>query len=236
MATLSVFYLFFSIKECTTSANENRAPPYPPIGCDLPVASQQLLMVVLSTLTSVGFLGNKIGQLECLRLRWKERISLKVERTRVLTELAHGGRLESVIPGSPAAAPQTAAQPDSAPAPAGAAGAAVGSPSANDFILNRNTPAAAAPNLGQVPHAPGTASAASQQAAAPPEVRGVCPGCARNVLSNDEGRHREDDIYYHSECVKGWCGRCGKIVHSNGARTWVDGEYWHVGCYTAEEN
>jgi hypothetical protein len=112
----------------------------------------------------------------------------------------------------------------------------VGSPTANDFILNRNTPAAAAPNLGQVPHAPGTASAASQQAAAPPEVRGVCPGCERNVLSNDEGRHREDDIYYHSECVKGWCGRCGKIVHNNGAPTCVDGEYWHVGCYTAEED
>jgi hypothetical protein len=111
-----------------------------------------------------------------------------------------------------------------------------GLPAATDFILNRSTPDAAAPNLGQVPHAPGTASAASQQAAAPPEVRGVCPGCARNVLSNDEGRHREDDIYYHSECVKGWCGRCGKIVHNNGARTWVDGEYWHVGCYTAKGN
>ena len=233
MAIIKVFYLVSSIQECTASANENRAPPYPPIVCDLPVASQQLLMVVLSTLTSVGFLGNKIGQLKCLRLRWKERISLRVERTRVLTEL---GRFESVVPGGPAAAPQTAAQPDSAPAPAGAAGAAVESPAATAFILNRNTPAAAAPNLGQVPHAPGTASAASQQAAVPPEVRGVCPGCERNVLSNDEGRHREDDIYYHSECVKGWCGRCGKIVHNNASRTRVDGDYWHMDCYTADEN
>ncbi|MFN9953818.1 MAG: hypothetical protein ACK55I_12030, partial [bacterium] len=28
-------------------------------------------------------------------------------------------------------------------------------------------------------------------------VRGVCDGCGKNVMSNDDGRWREDDKYYH---------------------------------------
>ena len=62
------------------------------------------------------------------------------------------------------------------------------------------------------------------------EVRGVCDGCGQNVMSNDKGRKREGEKYYHEQCVKGLCVGCGRIVHANAERVKVSGEYWHRDC------
>ena len=51
-----------------------------------------------------------------------------------------------------------------------------------------------------------------------------------NVLSNDEGRRREGDTYFHGDCVKGNCGGCGRIVHKDAPRAKIGGEYWHDDC------
>ena len=64
----------------------------------------------------------------------------------------------------------------------------------------------------------------------PVEIRGVCDGCGQNVMSNDEGRMREGDKYYHGACVKGQCGGCGLVVHADSARASILGEYWHAEC------
>jgi hypothetical protein len=70
----------------------------------------------------------------------------------------------------------------------------------------------------------------AEEAAEAPTVRGRCDGCRRNVLSNDEGRQREGDKYYHSKCVKGLCGGCGLIVHIDAGRVKRDRVYWHADC------
>ena len=58
----------------------------------------------------------------------------------------------------------------------------------------------------------------------------MCPGCQRNVLSNDEGRFREGEVYFHMDCIKGYCGGCGKVVHKEALRTKRNGLYWHDQC------
>ena len=93
---------------------------------------------------------------------------------------------------------------------------AAGSSQASGFIVSRSAPAApAAPVLASV-----------QQLDEQVEVRGVCDGCGQNVMSNDEGRKREDSKYYHEQCVKGLCGGCGRIVHANADRGQKSGVYW----------
>jgi hypothetical protein len=49
-------------------------------------------------------------------------------------------------------------------------------------------------------------------------------------MSDDEGRHREGNKYYHSNCVKGMCGHCNKIVHANAERVSQADMYWHREC------
>jgi len=61
-------------------------------------------------------------------------------------------------------------------------------------------------------------------------VRGVCEGCGQDVMSNDEGRKREGNKYYHEDCVKGMCGGCGRIVHANADRASISCVYWHREC------
>ena len=73
-----------------------------------------------------------------------------------------------------------------------------------------------------------TLQAAEQEAVV--VVRGVCDGCAGNVMSNDDGRWREDGKYYHLKCIKGRCGGCGLIVHANDERVRLSGVYWHHDC------
>jgi hypothetical protein len=62
------------------------------------------------------------------------------------------------------------------------------------------------------------------------EARGVCDGCGQNVMSDDEGRQREGNKYYHAGCVKGRCGGCGQVVHASSARASIRGVYWHAEC------
>jgi hypothetical protein len=49
-------------------------------------------------------------------------------------------------------------------------------------------------------------------------------------MSDDEGRKREGDKYYHSDCIKGLCGGCGRIVHADAERVRLSGIYWHRDC------
>ena len=85
-----------------------------------------------------------------------------------------------------------------------------------EFILSRAGPSrSAAPRLAEE---------------AELSVRGVCDGCRRGVLSNDEGRIREGDKYYHAECVICQCGGCGRVVHAESAIASLRGVYWHAEC------
>ena len=63
-------------------------------------------------------------------------------------------------------------------------------------------------------------------------MRGICPGCNRSVLSTDDGRVKEGDHYYHQECAKGPCSKCGKGVYADQERARVGpGEpYYHIVC------
>ncbi len=88
MSALSLYYLTWSVQECTRSANDNRSPPYTLVVCDLPMETKQLMAFVLSTVTSVSMLAFKLAKISLIRLRWREREMLQVERTRLLAELA----------------------------------------------------------------------------------------------------------------------------------------------------
>ncbi len=59
MAVLAIFYLLSSLQECIVSADENRAPPYQLVVCDLPRGKGTVLFVV-NTMTSVGMLMYKV--------------------------------------------------------------------------------------------------------------------------------------------------------------------------------
>jgi hypothetical protein len=156
-----------------------------------------------------------------LRLRWSEHKTLQAERTRLLAEL-------SPEPASAPAAPSMAAAvPWAPPKPAAGEGAAPEHAAAaqGGFIMSRSAPLPVAAVLGSVSQA--TASEAAPNQA--PSVRGVCPGCQRNVLSN-EGRWREGEQYFHSDCVKGMCGGCGKVVGKEALRSKIGDMYWHDEC------
>ena len=112
----------------------------------------------------------------------------------------------------------------SAHAPAHPAGAT------EEFLVHQVVPAAVAPNLSAVPHSAAPVAHAQEAISEEVEVRGVCDGCGENVTSNDEGRKREGNKYYHEDCVKGLCGYCHKIVHADSVRVVIDGEYWHTDC------
>ena len=63
-------------------------------------------------------------------------------------------------------------------------------------------------------------------------MRGNCPGCNRSVLSTDDGRVKEGDRYYHQECAKGPCSKCGKGVYADQerARGGPGEPYYHIVC------
>jgi hypothetical protein len=67
-------------------------------------------------------------------------------------------------------------------------------------------------------------------------VRGVCAGCEHDVLSNEGGREREGESYFHAGCIQGRCGVCGLIVHANNImqhtdRVAMQGQYFHAACF-----
>jgi hypothetical protein len=61
-------------------------------------------------------------------------------------------------------------------------------------------------------------------------MRGICDGCGENVMRDEEGRVREGDKYFHLHCIKGHCGRCGRIVHADADRVRLGGVYFHRDC------
>jgi hypothetical protein len=252
MSAWSLYYLTWSVQECTQSAYDSRSPPYPPIVCDLPIETRQLIVFVLSPVTSAGMLAFKLAKIPLIRSRWKELEMLQVERTRLLAELlAHGSGDGAVLPAAPAPTANgsnmgQAALAASADAPVALAGGApnnaASAPAAQVVSAPAPAPAALDPeftlarNASAVSQAPVSASAAGASNSVPQEpqgaFRGVCPACQRNVYTSDEGRVREGEHYYHAGCVKGPCNRCGKSVYGDEerGRDSEGGAYYHVQC------
>ena len=250
MSGLSLYYLTWSVQECTKSAYDNRSPPYTLVVCDLPMETKQLMACVLSTVTSVSMLAFKLAKISLIRLRWREREMLQVERTRLLTELTQkpqGNGLVLTAAPTPAAdgsdvAPAASAAGASVPAQGAAGGAhtiVISSPALvlssaaapapaqagldPEFTLARNVPAAS--------QAAGSSAAGPSNVSHEPEAfRGVCPACHRNVNTSDAGRVKEGDHYYHQECVRGVCTRCSKNVYGDQARGRDGDAYYHIQC------
>ena len=167
----------------------------------------------------------KVALIEALTLRWAERARLQQDQAALAAPVAEQPAA-AALAAAPAAvmaqvsAPAASVAQVSAPAASAAQAVAAGSSQASGFILSRSAPAApAAPVLASV-----------QQLDEQVEVRGVCDGCGQNVMSNDEGRKREGDNYYHADCVRGQCGGCGRVVHTKSARASIRGVYWHAEC------
>ena len=153
----------------------------------------------------------KVALIEAQKLHWAERARLQQDKA----ALAAAAAEQPAASAAAASAAQAAA-----PAASAAQAVVAGSSQASGFMVSRSAPAApAAPVLASV-----------QQLDEPVEVRGVCDGCGQNVMSNDEGRKREDSKYYHEQCVKGLCGGCGRIVHANAGRGKIAGVYWRHDC------
>ena len=248
MSVFSVLFLYKSVGECINSANANRLPPYSLIVCDLVPAAYLLFLVNL--VKTYGLLGFKVARFGALGVATKEKAALLTERATLVAGLTSAAPASSAalasssarrasiqmaaaaaqwrtnfvdasaneMPGStqqPQLQPplQPPLQPQPQPQPP--------QPQPN-FVTVRSGPSSAAPALSNI--------AAAEEAAEAPTVRGRCDGCRRNVLSNDEGRQREGDKYYHSKCVKGFCGGCGLIVHIDAGRVKRDRVYWHADC------
>jgi hypothetical protein len=210
--------------------------------CDLaPDASTMVLAA--SLMTSFGMLMFKAAQVEVLSLKIKDGRRLRNEREELVTPLH--GRTPAPIGQQLAAAPQPSAG-SSGRVPRAAAAALQSAARHDDlggepeFMTSRQpAPPAAGRFLqgaagraqqGQPTGGVNTLQAAEEEEEEEVEVRGVCEGCGEYVMSNDEGRKREDDKYYHSECIKGRCGGCGVIVHGNDDRVRLSGVYWHRDC------
>ena len=215
--------------ECINSANANRLPPYSLIVCDLVPAAYLLFLVNL--VKTYGFLGFKVARFGALGVATKEKAALLTERATLVAGLT------SAAPASSAALTSNSTRRASIQMAAAAAQWRTNfvDASANEmpdstqqpqpqpsFVTVRSGPSSAAPALSNI--------AAAEEAAEAPTVRGRCDGCRRNVLSNDDGRQREGDKYYHSKCVKGFCGGCGLIVHIEAERVKRDRVYWHADC------
>lgn len=128
---------------------------------------------------------------------------------------------DSILASSQRLPRASAIPPEAAPAHAEVEmGASAPLSPAPEFIGSRNVQAPLRQSLPQrvAPNDP------------PSEVRGMCDGCLQNVLSTDEGRHREHDKYYHAACIVGWCSCCGLIIHRRSLRQRHGEGYMHAGC------
>jgi hypothetical protein len=242
---MNSYYLGRSALECLSKANGSAVKG---IGrpntvfdiCDLPPDASTMVLAA-SLMTSFGMLMFKAAQVEVLSLKIKEGRRLRNEREELVTPL-HGST-PTPIGQQLAAAPQPSAG-SNGPVPRAAAAALHpaaqhdNTASEPEFMTSRQPPPPAAgrslqgtagrAEQGQPSRGFNTLQAAEEEEE--PEVRGVCDGCGEYVMSNDEGRKREDDKYYHSECIKGRCGGCRLIVHANDERVRLSGVYWHGDC------
>jgi hypothetical protein len=249
---MNSYYFGRSTLECLSKANESaikgirglNPASLPSKICDLtPDASTMVLAA--SLMTSFGMLMFKAAQVELLSLKIKEGRRLRKEREELVTP-PHG-RTPAPIGQQLAAAPQPSAG-SNGPTPGAAAAALLpasrhdDSASEAEFMTSRQPPppvagrslqgAAGRAEQGQLTRGFNTLQAADEEEEEEEEaeVRGVCDGCGEYVMSNDEGRKREDDKYYHSECIKGRCGGCWLIVHANDERVRISDVYWHHDC------
>jgi hypothetical protein len=245
---MNSYYFGRSALECLSKAHGSAVKGIGPLNsvfeiCDLaPQASTMVLAA--SLMTSFGMLMFKAAQVEVLSLKIKEGCRLEKEREELVIPL-HGS--PASIGQQLAAAPQLSAG-SNGPVPRAAAAALQAaarhddSASESEFMTSRQPPPPAASRslqsgVGRADQAQPRRGLTSIQVAddgdeeeeAMPEVRGVCEGCGEYVMSND-GRWREDDKYYHLECMKGRCGGCGLIVHANDERVRLSGVYWHHEC------
>jgi hypothetical protein len=203
-------YLTRSLSECLAAAT---APQGAERVCDLEPGTPTLLLLI-SFVTSAALMAAKIAQLELLVAKWAEHSRLQLELVGLLGE---------------------GAEPDAA-APAGPAPAAA----LNHFMAQPIVPPIVAGNLAHVAHAqaPHVAHAQAPQPLPQPVVphpepvvvRGVCEGCGTNVMSNDEGRKKEGEKYYHAQCIRGECDVCGRVVHTSSDRVRVGEAYRHRDC------
>ena len=251
MVILSVIYVLQSISECV---KVKRQLPGDIVVCDLPADFNQLAVLILSTLSSAAMLAYKLGLVDQIRLRILLRASYKQERDALLENLSSHidiqRRSASSAPAVPVSAVQFAGS-EAAVAPASIPGGQASSvPAVPDLSPAASPPAApppaAAPSARSVPTpAPAplnpefsvrrnlpTAPAGSSGSSSSGGVRGTCPGCNRSVLSTDDGRVKEGDNYYHQECVKGPCSKCGKSVYADQerGREGPGAPYYHITC------
>ena len=203
-------YLTRSLSECLAAAT---APQGAARVCDLEPGTPTLLLL-LSFVTSAALMAVKIAELELLVVKWAEHSRLQLELAELLAE------------GAEPAAAAPAGPPPAAPP--------------NHFLAQPAVPPIVAANLAHVAHAqaPHVAHAPAPQpqpqpVAPHPEpvvVRGVCEGCGTNVMSNDEGRKKEGEKYYHAQCLRGECDICGRVVHTSSDRVRVGEGYRHRDC------
>jgi hypothetical protein len=242
-----VIYVLQSISECV---KVKRQLPGDIVVCDLPADFNQLAVLILSTLSSAAMLAYKLGLVDQIRLRILLRASYKQERDALLENLIDMRRSASSAPAVPVGAVQSAGS-EAAVAPVSIPGGQASSvPAVPDLSPAASPPAApppaAAPSARSVPTpAPAplnpefsvrrnlpTAPAGSSGSSSSGGVRGTCPGCNRSVLSTDDGRVKEGDNYYHQECVKGPCSKCGKSVYADQerGREGPGAPYYHITC------
>jgi hypothetical protein len=246
---MNCYYFGRSGLECLSKANRSAVQGIWRLNtestvCDL-APSASTMVLAASLMTSFGMLMLKAAQVELLSLKIKEGRRLRNERDELVTPLP--GRAPAPIGQQLAALPQLSAGSNG---PVPRAAVAVLQPAARhddsvsepEFITSRQPPPPAAGRsvqgaAGWAEQGQSTRNFTAIQAAeeeeveeAVPEIRGVCDGCGEYVMSNDEGRTREDDKYYHSECIKGRCGGCSLIVHVNDDRVKQSGVYWHGDC------
>jgi hypothetical protein len=242
MVILSVIYVLQSISECV---KVKRQLPGDIVVCDLPADFNQLAVLILSTLSSAAMLAYKLGLVDQIRLRILLRASYKQERDALLENLIDMRRSASSAPAVPVSAVQFAGS-EAAVAPASIRGGQALSVPAVPDLSPAAPPPAAAPSARSVPTpAPAplnpefsvrrnlpTAPAGSSGSSSSGGVRGTCPGCNRSVLSTDDGRVKEGDNYYHQECVKGPCSKCGKSVYADQerGREAPGAPYYHITC------
>ena len=211
MAVLGHYYLIHSMLDCVQAAQDQSELPTSSSACDLSMTTAPILVV--STLTSAAMLAYKLGLIEAIRVRMSEKQLLRDEVAR-LAEPASGR--ETAFENAPLHAPIVPQH----------TGVLIG-PAASE-VQHASRAASDAPEFIVSRLAPPLASAIAP--ASEVSVRGVCDGCGQDVLSNDEGRKREGDKYYHEGCVKGQCGGCGRVVHAESARASIRGVYWHAEC------